>query len=145
MLKNTTQNTAPMNVLPVAEVFFGWVPYYNYYGFKGYIDDTGIWNRALTEEEITTLYFGSALGINEVSQSNLFSVFPNPAQSEINVNIDSKLVGSVFTIYDNSGKVVKSGKLNSANTTIELNDLSGGIYTFNLGENRKQTFKVIKE
>jgi hypothetical protein len=119
----------------------GWFPYY----FNGKIDDIGIWNRALNQEEITSLYTGSALGVNEVSQSNLFSVFPNPAQNVINVNLDAKLLGSVFTIYDNIGKAVKTGKLNSLNTTIDLIDLSSGIYTFNLGENRKQNFKVIKE
>ena len=113
--------------------------------FNGKIDDIGIWNRALTDQEITALFNSSTAGINEVSENNLFSVYPNPAHSLINVNIDAKLVGSVFTIYDSIGKAVKTGKLNSVNTTIELNDLSGGIYTFNLGENRKQTFKVIKE
>ncbi len=111
----------------------------------GKMDDIGIWNRALTQEEITSLYLGSSLGFNEVSELNLFSVFPNPAQSEINVNINSKLVGSAFTIYDNIGKAVKSGKLNSANANIELNDLSDGIYTLSVGENKKQIFKVIKE
>ena len=111
----------------------------------GDIDDIGVWNRALTDQEITALFNSSTVGINEVSENNLFSVYPNPAHSLINVNIDAKLMGSVFTIYDNIGKAVKTGKLNSVNTTIELNDLSGGIYTFNLGENRKQTFKVIKE
>ncbi len=115
------------------------------YFFYGVIDEVGMWNRSLTQEEITSLYSGSTVGINEVSQSNLFSVFPNPAQNEINVNTDVKLVGSLFTIYDNIGKAVKTGKLNSVNTTIELNDLSGGIYTFSVGENKKQTFKVIKE
>ena len=111
----------------------------------GLLDDIGIWNRALTQEEITSLYSGSSVGIYEVSQSNLFSVFPNPAQSIINVNIDAKLLGSVFTIYDNIGKAVKKGKLNSINTTIEVNDLSGGIYSFSVGGNSKQTFKIIKE
>jgi len=115
------------------------------YFMLGQIDDIGIWNRALTEEEITSLYSGSPLDINEDLQSNLFSVFPNPAQNVINVNIDAKLLGSVFTIYDNIGKAVKTGKLNSVNTTIELNDLSSGIYTFSVGENKKQTFKVVKE
>ncbi len=109
------------------------------------LDDIGIWNRALTQEEITSLYSGSSLGINEASQSNFFSVYPNPAQSVINVNIEANLVGSVFTIYDNTGKAVKTGKLNSLNTTIEVNDLSGGIYSFSAGGNSKQTFKVIKE
>ncbi len=115
------------------------------YYLNGTLDDIGIWNRALTQEEITSLYYGSSLYANEVSQSNLFSVFPNPAQNVINVKLDAKLLGSVFTIYDNIGKAVKTGKLNSLNTTIDLIDLSSGIYTFNLGENRKQNFKVIKE
>jgi hypothetical protein len=113
--------------------------------YEGTLDDIGIWNRALTQEEITSLYFGSSVGVNEVSQSNLFSVFPNPAQSEINVKLDAKLLGSEFTINNNIGKAVKTGKLNSENTTIELNDLPGGIYTFSVGENKKQSFKVIKE
>jgi hypothetical protein len=113
--------------------------------FNGQLDDIGIWNRALTQEEITSLYYGSSLDINEASQSNVFSVFPNPAQSLINVNIEASLVGSVFTIYDITGKAVKTGKLNSSNTTIEVNDLSGGIYSFSVGGNSKQTFKVIKE
>jgi hypothetical protein len=113
--------------------------------YFGKLDDIGIWNRALTEQEVTSLYSGSSLGVSEVSQSNLFSVFPNPAQSLINVNIEANLVGSVFTIYDNIGKAVKTGKLNSLNTTIDVNDLSGGIYSFNVGGNSKQTFKVIKE
>jgi Concanavalin A-like lectin/glucanases superfamily/Secretion system C-terminal sorting domain len=84
-------------------------------------------------------------GINEVSQSNLFSVYPNPANSQINVKADAKLLGSVYNIYDNVGKVVLSGKINSENTVIELGNLSGSIYLFSIGENLKQTFKVIKE
>ena len=73
------------------------------------------------------------------------SVFPNPAENKINVKADATLVGSVYTVYDNTGKVVLSGKINSENTVIELGNLSGGIYMFSVGENMKQTFKVIKE
>ena len=84
-------------------------------------------------------------GINEFSEDNLFTVFPNPAQSAINIKADNKLIGDVYTIYDNTGRVVLTGKLNSKDTTIELINLSGGIYMFSVGENMKQTFKVIKE
>jgi hypothetical protein len=84
-------------------------------------------------------------GINEFSEDNLFTVFPNPAQSLINIRVDSKLIGSVYTISDNAGRAVLTGKLNSKVTTIELNNLSGGIYMCSVGENMKQTFKVIKE
>lgn len=214
----------------------GYFPYY----FKGKIDDIGIWNRALTQQEITDLYNGCQLsvntqpsnqtinvnnnaqfvvsspdpsatyqwqtdlgvgyqnlnsvgqysgtttntltvsnltmsnnnqpfrcivssgscsdtsnvavltvnnnvGINETSQDKLFAIFPNPAQSVINVKSDGKLIGSVYSIYNNTGKVVLSGKLNAESTTIELGNLSGGVYMFSVGENMKQTFKVIKE
>jgi hypothetical protein len=85
------------------------------------------------------------VGINETIQENLFSVFPNPAQSVINIKADSKFIGQIYSIYDNTGRVVLTGKLNSENTTIELDNLSGGIYLFSVGANMKQTFKVIKE
>ena len=95
--------------------------------------------------DVAVLTVNNNVGINETSQDKLFSVFPNPAQSVINVKADSKLIGEVYTVYDNTGRVVLSGKINSENTTIELGNLSGGIYMFSIGENMKQTFKVIKE
>ena len=85
------------------------------------------------------------LGINESSSSNMFSVFPNPTQSIINVRADIKLLGSAYVIYDNTGKLVLTGKITSETTVIELDNLSDGIYLFSVGENLKQTFKVIKE
>ena len=61
-----------------------------------------------------------------------------------NTKADSKLIGSVYSIYNNTGRVVLTGKLNSQSTTIELSNLSGGIYISSVGENMKQTFKIIK-
>ncbi len=115
------------------------------YLFLGKFDDIGLWNSALTQQEITNLYNANIVGINETSRDNVFSVFPNPAQSLINIKADSKLIGEIYTIYDNTGRAVLTGKLHSQNTTIELGNLSGGIYMFSVGENMKQTFKVIKE
>ena len=94
---------------------------------------------------VAVLTVNNNTGINEVSQSNLFSVYPNPANSQINVKANAKLLGSIYTVYDNTGKLVLTGKINSENTVIELGNLSGGIYLFSVGENLKQTFKVIKE
>jgi hypothetical protein len=87
----------------------------------------------------------ACVGINEITNVNLFSVYPNPAQSVINVKADATLLGSVYIVYDNTGKVVLSGKLNSEKTTLEIDNLSEGIYMFSIGENLNQTFKVIKE
>jgi plastocyanin len=81
---------------------------------------------------------------NNQLQSKI-SIFPNPANSEINVKADAKLLGSFYTVYDNVGKVVLLGKIISESNIIELGNLSGGIYLLSVGENIKQTFKVIKE
>ena len=94
---------------------------------------------------VAILTVNNNVGINEFTQDNLFSVYPNPAKSQINVKADATLLGSVYTVYDETGKVVLLGKINSENTVIELGNLSGGIYLFIVGENMKQTFKVIKE
>ena len=48
-------------------------------------------------------------------------------QSVINVKADSKLIGDVYAIYDNTGRVVLTGKINLQNTIIELGNLSAGI------------------
>jgi len=85
-----------------------------------------------------------AVGINEIS-SNDFSIFPNPAQSIINLRADIKLLGSAYVVYDNIGKVILKGKISSEITIIELGNLSGGIYLLSVGENLKQSFKIIKE
>ena len=85
------------------------------------------------------------VGINEISSHNLFSIFPNPAQSLINVKADVKLLGSSYVVYDNTGKAILKGIITSEHTIIELGNLSGGIYLFSLGGNLKQKFNVIKE
>ena len=85
------------------------------------------------------------VGINEISSNDIFSVFPNPAQSVINVRSDIKLIGSTYMVYDNTGKSVLTGKITSEDTIIELGKLSRGVYMFSLGENLKQSFTVIKE
>jgi hypothetical protein len=87
----------------------------------------------------------SASSLVSLSKNTNFSIYPNPANSQINVKADATLLGSVYTVYDNAGKSVLSGKINSENTTIELGNLSGGIYLFSVGDNLKQSLKIIKE
>jgi hypothetical protein len=76
---------------------------------------------------------------------NNIVVYPNPAKSEINVETDTDLAGSVYTMYDCTGKSVLTGKINSGNTVIQLVNLPSGNYLFSIGEDVKQTCKVIKE
>jgi hypothetical protein len=84
-------------------------------------------------------------GVNEITTENLFTVYPNPVTTEINIKADVSLIGSVYTIYDNKGKLVLTGKINSENTLIELGNLSGGIYLLNVGDKTTRSFKVVKD
>ena len=84
--------------------------------------------------------------VNNISQNPfLFTVYPNPAKSQITVKVAALLLGSDYIIYDYTGKSVLSGKIISEDSLIELGNLSSGIYLLSVGENMNQTFKVIKE
>ncbi|MFA4851168.1 MAG: T9SS type A sorting domain-containing protein [Bacteroidales bacterium] len=83
-------------------------------------------------------------GINEAVEQNLFKVYPNPTNSNINVQVNASLIGATYTITDQLGKIAMTGKLNTENSTIELSNLSGGIYMFSFGDDTKQTFTLIK-
>ena len=84
-------------------------------------------------------------GVNEITTENLFTVYPNPVSTEINIKANISFIGSNYTIYDATGKLVLTGKINSENTLIELGNLSGGIYLLNVGDKTTRTFKVVKE
>jgi hypothetical protein len=101
-------------------------------------------NAAGCDSNITINVSLSFTGVSELSGQSL-SIFPNPATSIIHVKADTELLGMSYSIYDNRGKVVLRGQLNAENTSIELGNLSGGIYMLSIGENMKHTFKVIKE
>jgi hypothetical protein len=92
-----------------------------------------------------TIQLCAGVGINEIVKKNNFLVYPNPAENKINIKADPTLLGSVYTVYDNTGNSVLSGKINSENTVIEIGGLSAGIYLFSVGENLNESFKVIKE
>jgi CubicO group peptidase (beta-lactamase class C family) len=85
------------------------------------------------------------LGVQEQASDFSVSLYPNPTSYFINVKTDVKLIGSSYTVYDNMGKAVLTGIINAENTVVEVQNLSGGIYLFRVGENKQQTFKVIKE
>jgi hypothetical protein len=109
--------------------------YSNDVDVSGSHGDVDCWVVKLTNSQLSI----------ENKEPNSFSVFPNPAQNTIHVKADNKLIGKSYEIYDNTGKVILSGKINSENTIIEIGNLTGGIYLLSVEENLQQTFKIIKE
>jgi len=83
-------------------------------------------------------------GINEINPES-FSIYPNPATISINIKVNPQLLGSAYTISDQLGRIILTGKLTSEVSNINISELSFGIYTFKIGEQNKETLKVMKK
>jgi hypothetical protein len=76
------------------------------------------------------------------NSNSFFSVFPNPASDQINIEANEYLMGNEFAIYNSIGKSVLKGSITSKKTIVNLNDLPTGIYILSVN---KQVYKVIKQ
>lgn len=77
---------------------------------------------------------------NNLSQMN---VYPNPAQNELNIgNITTSFD---FTLTNMDGKIIQSGEVSPANSTIDLTNVANGTYLVQLKNTQNAfTYRVIK-
>jgi PKD repeat protein len=86
---------------------------YNKYGNNLYIDNIEISNT---------------VGINELKTENGFVMYPNPANSVLNIYVDSKKEAKTLHILNLQGKIVSEIALKEGNNKINVGNLSKGIY-----------------
>jgi PKD repeat protein len=72
-------------------------------------------------------------GLNDNSAQNL-QVFPNPTEGI--VTLKNATVDSEFLIFDFKGQLVKTGKVNSENQVVSLENIASGVYTIQINEMR---------
>ncbi len=89
---------------------------------------------------------GTTLGTADVKLNSEVNITPNPAKDFVNVILGRHSKGGV-TIYDVSGKLVKTVNVDTNSSKINVSELVKGIYLFTivLEDNTKITKKVIKE
>jgi uncharacterized delta-60 repeat protein len=75
----------------------------------------------------------------------IIDLYPNPANEMLVVRVNENTVGSDYIIRNALGKTEITGKLTSEATSIEIGELSGGIYFIQVKGWNHQTFKFIKE
>ena len=119
--------------------------------FNGKIDDVGIWNRALSQQEITQLFnqnqcitnitvtdtliinVGQLSYTNPVSYANNITIYPNPANTQVNISFNNitDLTGGNINIINSLGQQVATTPitLSGTTTTMQLNAWGGtGLY-----------------
>jgi hypothetical protein len=95
-----------------------------------------------TETGIDTCLFtyDAPASTEEINKVDI-TVYPNPAQDEIRIKSNGKIVGEDYVLYNNIGMLVIAGKVISENTSIDIMELPKGIYYLALGG---KTIKLIK-
>jgi hypothetical protein len=92
--------------------------------FNGKIDDIGIWNRALTQQEITNL-FNASLSTEDFA-INEINIYPNPTTSFLNYK--SSIQVEKIVIYNMLGQLVQEEKVNALEGAINIEKLEQGAY-----------------
>lgn len=112
--------------------------------FNGEIDDISVWNRPLTQQEVTNLYNSNSsnecstlvintgvLSTSPVTYNSTVSIYPNPANDQITIdcgNLDN-VTGWNIKITNMLGQEVFSQPMNTQQYVIPLNTWTGkGMY-----------------
>ncbi|TGN29204.1 T9SS type A sorting domain-containing protein [Empedobacter tilapiae] len=84
------------------------------------------------------------LGIEEVDNIELTTLFPNPASKEL--NIDSKENIKQVTVFNLTGQQLFSKKGNSKTSKIDVSNLKSGVYIVEVKTDKtSKTYKIIKK
>jgi hypothetical protein len=85
-------------------------------------------------------------GISDLVNDRNIQVYPNPTSDLINIKGNNySIIGEPYIINNQLGMQVLTGKLVNEVSTVDLSTLEAGFYLLQIGQEKKQTFKVIKK
>lgn len=129
------------NTLNSSNIFKLGIGVGNEISFRGAIDDLKIYNYAVTDADVTSLYTNNTLSSSDFSQNNIeVALYPNPVNEVL--NIDTKDEISSVEVFALQGQKVLSSKENKIN----VSQLPAGIYLVRIEDvnNNIATKKIIK-
>lgn len=91
-------------------------------------------------DSLWNMLFIKTSSLQNLEDMNL-TIYPNPAQGNIKVNIPPAYIGSSYQIFDNFGKQVLFGHLLDEKNNILLESLSHGVYYLRIGPYFKKILK----
>ncbi len=134
-----------------------------YVGFyEGVLDDIRIYNRALNQSEITSLYNenicyqnitvtdtliinGNFSGYNPVTYVNTIKIYPNPTHDHIYITSDNNSIGYQIKIINTLSQIVYQTTINQTQYDVDLNTWTGnGTYFVQLYDTNGNLLEVRK-
>jgi hypothetical protein len=148
-------NIIPINDSLLLETIFD--PSYNY---QWYLNGTAILDASANQlyADLPGAYFVVASnGCNSVSDTvileaelsldelkNGFSIFPNPTTNSFTI-ISEKVINSNFRLMDGQGRAVLTGTMNGQEHTMDISQLSKGVYSVVFEQQDLPVLSVVKE
>ena len=107
--------------------------------FDGTIDELRIFDRDLTQSEVIELYGDTiTTDIPYIENADNIGVYPNPASDKLFINIpDINNESYVIRLYDITGNLLLSGKINGNRYSADTSALSDGMYFLELDNNNE--------
>ncbi len=159
------QSTVVLNRPVLTTVRIGaWVPLNGNWVCNGKLDDIGVWNRALTQQEITNLYNGNICyksisvtdtliinvkrtSLNPLAYTNTIKVYPNPTKDKITIdNGDlTKMTGYSIKIYNSIGQQLFQSNITQQQFSLDITQWGGnGLYFMELKDNNGNIIDIKK-
>jgi len=102
----------------------------NEYNFDGTIDDLKIYNYAITDADVSSLFTNNTLSSADFNQNNLqVSLYPNPATDVLNIEMANEI--NSIEIYNIQGQKVRTANQKQIN----ISDLAAGLYMVRIQDN----------
>lgn len=94
-----------------------------------------------------TISYGLQIGSTGVQENEAYPVliYPNPFRDQLKISMQPGLVGSEYRITDLAGKTMERGTMGSRELTLQLGELSNGLYFLTIGAGVTPSFKLMKK
>jgi uncharacterized repeat protein (TIGR03803 family) len=93
----------------------------------------------------TLFKYGIATGISMNNTEIPFTIYPNPTKDYLTIKNKNGDLNTVYVLLNSLGQQVFTGKLTGETTKVDVTKLPAGLYFMQVGDEEKQTFKVMKK
>lgn len=101
---------------------------------------------ATWEIENRTIYYYSddTMGLNDLSDSNFITIYPNPVTNTLNIKLKDQIQADA-SLFDINGRKIFEQKIQALNTSLNIEALNAGIYVLKIySDNGFATKRITK-